>query len=167
MKIPRALLLLLTLLVAGVSNAGAVSVAVRASGTAGGNGMVDIIIQDNDQPNLTARAIYQIDVTIMAGSTAEQSAQAVADTLEAELPSFYKTFVYDNTTVVISQPGAIVNFEVTDDVPGQLFEIVPPPDLTGFSAPATAPLTLVMAACAMAAAAAIGLRRRRAGDART
>jgi hypothetical protein len=165
MHVARALFLLVAMIAASVSAADAVSVAMRVSGDAGGNGMVDIIIQDNDQPNRIERAIYQIDVTILGGNTAEESAQAVRDTLEAELPGFYKAFVFDNTTVVISQPGEIVDFQVTDDVPGQLFEIVPVPEF-GRSAPAAAPITLGVAACAMAAAAAFRLRRRRSGAAR-
>jgi hypothetical protein len=164
----RVLPLVLVMLVAGPSGADATTVAFRASGTASGNGSVDIIIQDNDQPSRVARAIHEVNIPILAGSTAEQSAQTCQSTLEAELPGFYDVVVYeDNRTVVISQPGAIVDFQISDDVPGQLFKEVAPPGTSGVSAPAVSPVTLGVVACVMTGLAALRLRRRRSETART
>lgn len=152
------LLLLLTFLVA--TPASAVRVAVAVSGTSTGSGMVDIIIQDNDSPHRaprTPQALYEIDVPIPTDSSAPASAVLLRNGIDEVLPQIYKVEIFNGTTVVIERPGVIADFQVDANVPGQMFEIVPPPG--GRAAP-VAGICLAIAAAGMGVVAARRLRNR-------
>jgi len=160
MRITNTTPAVLAMLVATSSIAQAESRAVLVSGTALGQGQVDIIIEDNDDPNRAPSAIFAIDVVIQDGNTAVQSAQVLRDTLDLELPPIYNVSIFDMTTVVIDRLGPIVDFSVSDNVPQQTFVEVPPPGTEGGRRAPIMPLTLFGGGAAMLVLAVRRLRRR-------